>query len=455
MVPTQDNSSRGRSSVRASDAVGDEGWNMDSDSESMSSRSSDSCDDFFPARHRQEYAPVFRLKKGEQDKPVYEAWNIHYFPGRQETVEGYKVLGINIESYDDIRPHVDMKPQPSVQSELAEKHLRAIEDYRAKHKRSWPVRAFAGKGKTYEQDLEERCDKLPKHIKAAITRLLLARERGTSTQYRTRAWTVVSMREQVRHRFTDTDFPEVKCHKLRRWKNTPPEMHRLFTVVIRGAETKVVADGEIITTSAALSNPWTRFDNAEARQKTRERLRRWDLPRRKRRTSTPGCGTTRGHIAVSDPELPVRIATSLPAFPSKPFPGPHFPQPEPQPATQPAHSNEAAIHPPRQPPLRGRLPGTPSPAQTTAFSRSSTPLRPSVQPLPHNPPPPLPISPALQQQQLLRPFHGLPSPPPRLHLPIPLPNAPSLRPIPYTTPPTLRPHPPSSTPSHPHHPHHL
>ncbi|KAK4239398.1 hypothetical protein C8A03DRAFT_32569 [Achaetomium macrosporum] len=285
MVPTLDTASRGRRPARTSVSMDDDNWTVLSDAESISSCSTASYD-FSRIPGRQSCAPVFCVKKGEQDKPVYEAWNIHYFPRKRDTVEGFRVLGVKIENYEEFRGRTDVRAQPSTQSELAEMHLRGIEDFGTKQRRCWATRAFRGKGKTYEEDLEERCGKLPSEVKAAIAQLLFDRSSASSTRFRARTWTVVCMQEQLRHRFAQADFTAVKRHKFRFWKNPDPEEPLLYSVVIRGAETNAAACGDGISTFASFSNPWRHADNAEIRQKAREQREQRDALRRKRRAST-------------------------------------------------------------------------------------------------------------------------------------------------------------------------
>ncbi|KAK4040846.1 hypothetical protein C8A01DRAFT_45868 [Parachaetomium inaequale] len=284
MVPTQD---RGRSPLRGNDVPDDDDWTVYSDAESVSSYSTVS-DNYFSMQDRQDHAPVFRLKRGEQDKSVYEAWNIYYYPGKREKLDGCKVLGVKLENYEEIPSRVELRRQSAAQSELADMHLQAIEGFRAKHKRCWATRAFCGRGKTYEQDLDERCKGAPSDVKKTVTDLLFDRGKATSTRYRTRTWTVVAMREQLQGRFAATDFAEVKRHKLRVWKNPKPEEQLLYTVVIRGAETKAVPAGEEgLNTFSPTSNPWVCSDNAERRRRAREERERRDTLRQKRRTLSP------------------------------------------------------------------------------------------------------------------------------------------------------------------------
>ncbi|KAH6850647.1 hypothetical protein B0I37DRAFT_118390 [Chaetomium sp. MPI-CAGE-AT-0009] len=279
---------RGRRPLRGNDRLDDDDdWTCYSDAESISSCSTLSYH-YFQTPDRQDQIPVFRLKNGEQGKPVYEAWNVHYYPGKREALDCRKVLGITSQNFAEVPSRTELRRQPSTQSELADMHLRAIEDFKAEHKRCWATRAFCGRGKTYEQDLDERCRGVPADVRKTVTDLLFDKGKATSTRYRTRTWTVVAMREQLQDRFARTDFAEVKRHKVRVWKNPKPQEHLLYTVIIRGAETKVVPAGEdSVATFSPISNPWLHSDNDERRRRAREERERRDAVRQKRRTLSP------------------------------------------------------------------------------------------------------------------------------------------------------------------------
>ncbi|KAL2258322.1 hypothetical protein VTK26DRAFT_8403 [Humicola hyalothermophila] len=283
---------RGRSPVRVSAFADDDS----SDSESYNSYR-------LPVRPRAPISPpppdapsYYNVKAGDHEKAVYEAWIIHYFPRRRIVTDGRKVLGIQATEYFEERAgRTVVHPQPSTQAELADAHLRAIEDFQAKRKRCLAIRAFGGSGKTYEQDLQERCRGLPQVVKTATTNLLLDRERATSTRYRTRTWTVVAMREQLRQRFAEPDFVELKRHKLRFWKNPSREEPLVYTLLIRGAATGPTDAGDVYTTTP-LYNPWRFADRVELRRRSRERSLQRESLRPKTRETSPS--TTR---SVSPP----------------------------------------------------------------------------------------------------------------------------------------------------------
>lgn len=246
--------------------------------------------------------PNSRVKRGEDSRQVYEAWNIYYCPDRREYYSGTKVLGFELDHYDTFESYASVVPQPSEQSDLADTHLRAVKDFQDKHRRGWAGRLFRGKGKTYEQNLDERCGKLPERVKQAINTLLLDKERATSTRYRTRTWTVVSMREQLFYRFANADFPEVKPQKNRFWKkNKTANRPMMYSVVIQGRETKVCSSEEGITTFQFWDNPWASVDNAEVRQRNRERRRQQESLREKRRFPSPPSYRSDRERSISPP----------------------------------------------------------------------------------------------------------------------------------------------------------
>lgn len=219
------------------------------------------------------------LGRDDQARSAYEAWNITYFPDRRVPVDSRKVLGLRMQRYHDVKGSATVRPLPSAQSDLATIHLRAVEDFRSKQKRCWLARAVRGEGKTYEQHLDEKCRKLPAEVRAAVSELLFDRGRASSTRYRTRTWTVVSLHEQLpHHRFAQVESTEVKRHKVRVWKNLVAEEPLLYKLVILGSETEASPD---INTFAPFSNPWRIADNAERRRRSREQRRQRDALRHK------------------------------------------------------------------------------------------------------------------------------------------------------------------------------
>lgn len=127
---------------------------------------------------------------------------------------------------------------------------------------------------------------MPEAVKMATTNLLFDRGRSTSTPCHTRTWTVVAMREQLRHRFAEQGFTEVKRHKLRFWKNRNREEPLVYTLIIRGAATDAADEGEINNFNP-FANPWLFADRAEMVQRSRERFLERESLRRKSRGASP------------------------------------------------------------------------------------------------------------------------------------------------------------------------
>ncbi|KAK4225585.1 hypothetical protein QBC38DRAFT_457111 [Podospora fimiseda] len=235
---------------------------------------------------RQEEADTFAVEKGEENKPAYEAYNFVLSPERKELVSGtVKMFGFKrYERHRTFPARVSRDPQPAEQSDLAEIHLRSIKEFQDKHRRSWVGRMLLGNAKTYEQHLDERCNKLPVQVQGAINALLEDRGKATSTNYRTRTWTVVSLKEQQGFRFAQTDLPEVNPRKNRFWKkNKGIKQPVVYSVVVQARETKVCSNNKGVQSFNAWENPWATADIAEARRKTRDRCREIDNQRAEER----------------------------------------------------------------------------------------------------------------------------------------------------------------------------
>ncbi|KAK4099593.1 hypothetical protein N658DRAFT_498300 [Parathielavia hyrcaniae] len=427
MIPSVEHPVRGRRRAGDNDTLYDDGYISWSDDESISSRSTVSFD-YFPVRERQYRAPIFRLKREESPgKPVYEAWNIEYYPRKRVPVLGFKLLGVRLEDYDDVEDRFVVSPQPSVQPELANMHLQALEAFQSKHKRCWATRALRGRGKTYEQDLEERCRALPDTVQTALTQLLMDRGGATSTHYRTRTWTVVVMREQLRKRFTDTDLSEVKRHKLRKWKNPGPEETMVYTVLIRGAETKACPDDAGFSTFAPLYNPWVHSDRTEGLSKQREQRRQRETLRCKRHQFSPPYGNRSPPYRNRSASFRTRLRSASP----------------------PSYQNGRSRFDSPPPPLRRSRFESPPPYRR--FARSESPTRsrsPSVRirvvprrntcyfddvPLPPSPTPPGSFTPPPGVSAYNRPAMAPPAPFPGpfanpFHSPPPFPGSPNTAP---------------------------
>ncbi|KAK3359593.1 hypothetical protein B0T25DRAFT_515081 [Lasiosphaeria hispida] len=271
--------------------------------DSVYSRSDDSDYDGMPAERRRGL-PVFRLDKDQGQTPVYEAWSVRQ---PMNVLAGVKfsrtLLGINFGSYRLGEP--DVNQSYFEQEDLANMHLRALEDFQTKHRRGWSSRHLGGKTKTYEQDLDERCRKLPFIVQEVITDLLGARSRESSTPYRKRTWTVVAMHTRERHRFASAEMSEAKRHKLRFWRNNSFDAPELldYLFIIRGSQTSASKEGNSLVRFGAFENPWLYSDRAEARHRAREERMRREEGRRGNRQPPPSYRAYRGHSQVSEPDF--------------------------------------------------------------------------------------------------------------------------------------------------------
>ncbi|KAK0720178.1 hypothetical protein B0H67DRAFT_552406 [Lasiosphaeris hirsuta] len=280
----------------------DEEGTVYSDTDSVFSRS-DASDHDSTAGWRREL-PIFHLAKDEGQKPVYEAWRISRPLDLKAGVEVNRtLLGIKFGSYKLADP--EYGASFFEQEDLANMHLRALEDFQTKNQRTWPSRSLSRKTKTYEQDLDERCRKLPLAIQETIMHVLETRRRNSSTRYRRRTWTVVAMHARQRYRFADTDWSEAKRHKFRFWRNKSiddPELLDYF-FVIRGSQTNVSAKGTSLVRFDRYANPWMYSDQAEARHKEREERMRREEGRREHRRPPPSYRAYRDHSPISEPDF--------------------------------------------------------------------------------------------------------------------------------------------------------
>ncbi|KAK3328255.1 hypothetical protein B0T19DRAFT_185886 [Cercophora scortea] len=236
-----------------------------SSSDTASTRSDASSYIDYSRRNWMSNAPDFALDETEGEKPVYEAWNIRV--------------------QKNGRP--DVWTSIYEQSELMDKHVNILANYQANHKRSWPSRLLRGKSKAYEENLEERCRRLPRTVQNEMNDILDERGCSSSTSTHTRVWTVVVMQERSVNRFVDPELPEVKRHKVRVWKNPGPREQLQYFFIIRGSKTRTCADKKGYTISRPFSNPWVHVDEAEKRRNAvQERLRRHE-ERMKKRSSPP------------------------------------------------------------------------------------------------------------------------------------------------------------------------
>ncbi|KAK0652611.1 hypothetical protein B0T16DRAFT_490431 [Cercophora newfieldiana] len=217
--------------------------------------------------------PIFYLNKEDSHKPVYEAYSL-----RCDGLDDY---------------YVERSSMGGEQSDLAQMHLTALELFQRKHRSGWASRVFGGKRRTYEQQVDEKCKKLPQAIQDEIYNLLEERGRHSSTIYRTRTWTVAVVRVLERYRFAKPELDEKRHHKLRFWKNSKLVKYHTYQVIIRGSETDVCLDPRGFSQFADFTNPWREADLEEGRHMGRERDRMWNEQRRKiaaerrKRSSSP------------------------------------------------------------------------------------------------------------------------------------------------------------------------
>lgn len=330
------------------------------------------------------------LDKHDGQKPVYEAYSIRLPLDSTETNRTTKLLGItgrlNIAEVGDAV--VSEAERDSDQSDLATMHLDAIEQFRARHKRTWPSRIIRGNGRSYEQDLDKRCKKLPLKVQEAIHSLLQDKAEYTSSRYRTRTYTVAVMRERERYRFSQSGHAAVKQHKhkMRFWKtkSVGPEGSD-YLVVIRGVETKACKDEKGFARMGRYGNPWREVDEEEKRQRGRDARRRVHEERQQRRYQPPSYRSrsrSRSYSPPSDrdPEVRARRYISRSRACAR----------SPPPMERPFSSlGESCFYRPR--------PRTPSPFRTSSY---------------YPPPPPPPFTAPRPQY---RPQYAAPPPPPPLY----------------------------------------
>ncbi|KAK4669866.1 uncharacterized protein QC763_206750 [Podospora pseudopauciseta] len=267
----------------------------------------------------QEHCPLHQVEKNEAGKQVYEAWNITYLPGQREVLGGFKALGVGVHEYQQTEARVSTVAQASEQSVLAHMFYDAVKQYQDKHRRGWAGRILRGKQKTYEEHLDTICGSLPNEVQHAITDLLLDRGRATSTSYRTRTWTLVTLRVQSLLRFSGADHADVPQPRRRLWKKKAAIGNQALRIslVIRGGETGVSKTADGLEGCHKDSNPWGRADEAETSEMARERHRqrglRVEASRPKRTESPPSYRST----SVS-PHRERRSFASPPSYTSRP-----------------------------------------------------------------------------------------------------------------------------------------
>lgn len=211
-----------------------------------------------------------RVPKNEGvSQPVFEAW-VLYYSENQYDVERTSLCGLNLlKRYETSSPYVGYRTPTYQQEELRDMTLHAVNGYHAANKRCLPSRLIRGRAKSYEQDLDQRIQKLPRPVQSELNLLLGDRESATCNRFHRRDWTVVMMREEYRYKFATAEHEEVKKSK-RFWKkgNKRP-IHYFF--ILRGEDGKVATDDKGMHTATRHGNPWKRVDDKERREKQRAR----------------------------------------------------------------------------------------------------------------------------------------------------------------------------------------
>lgn len=222
------------------------------------------------AYHRAPLTANSRVPKNEGvSQPVFEAW-VLYYSENQYDVERTSFCGLNfLKSYETSSPYVGYRTPTYKQDELCDMTLNAVNGYHAAHKRSLPSRLIRGRAKSYEQDLDQRIQTLPRPVQSELNLLLGDRESATCNRFHRRDWTVVMMREEYRYKFATAEHEEVKKSK-RFWKKGDKRpIHYFF--ILRGEDGRVATDDKGMHTATRHGNPWKRVDEKERREKQRAR----------------------------------------------------------------------------------------------------------------------------------------------------------------------------------------
>ncbi|KAK1835312.1 hypothetical protein QBC39DRAFT_341030 [Podospora conica] len=279
--------------------------------------------------------------------PVYEAWSIRRALDDELSIH---FLGKTIWTHTTLDEAI-ASPEDKSQPELAGLHIRAIEEYHAKHRRRcWASRVLRGKSKTYDQHLDARCRALPLNLQECIFNLLKRRSASTSTRYRDRTWSVAILRQRERYRFASAEMQETKRRRLRTWKNDHPGILDYY-VVIRGVSTKVAPEGKELVRTKASSNPWRDVDRAEESRRwcdarSRERSAREKRshsppsypgsrsPSRTRTRSPPSYRRISFSPSETDAESRARRYIRMSCYPPPPAPQPPAPLPRRRPSSR-------------------------------------------------------------------------------------------------------------------------
>lgn len=146
----------------------------------------------------------------------------------------------------------------------------AVRKYQSANKRSLPSRMIRRRARSYENDLDERIQKLPRPVQSELYSLLADREYSSSNRFHRRDWTVVVMEEEYRYRFASTECELVQ--KPRFWKRKKEAQRpKQYFFVIRGGDGRVAADDKGMYRARRYGNPWKRVDATERVQKQQAR----------------------------------------------------------------------------------------------------------------------------------------------------------------------------------------
>lgn len=204
--------------------------------------------------------------------PVYEAWTV-YQSGSVVSIERTSFCGLNITKRSlEKRPIVSCANQCFDQDELYETTEVAVARYQRASRRSLPERMIRGRARSYEDDLDERIQKLPRPVQSELNALLGDRETASSNRFHRRDWTVVVMQEEYHYRFANAELK--LAPKPRFWKRKEAQRPKQYFFVIRGSEGRVAVEDKGMCRARRHGNPWKRVDATEQSQKRQARVAR-------------------------------------------------------------------------------------------------------------------------------------------------------------------------------------
>lgn len=254
--------------------------------------------------------------------------------------------------------------------------LGAVNRYQAASKRCLPSRLIRGRPKSYEADLDQRIQTLPRPVQSELNLLLGDRESATCNRFHRRDWTVVMMREEYRYKFATTEHEVVKKSK-RFWKTKADKRPIHYFFVIRGEDSKVAQDDTGMHTATRHGNPWKRVDEKESREKRHAR----NIRRYGKGYDDPwygDVGRNRSRVPRSPRPLPRWAPGATPPLFS--------------PRSPPLHPAPFACGP-MPPPPRFSYPPPPPPPPPATYGPAFASRIPGHFPRPHPPPPPPPPPP--------------------------------------------------------------